>query len=152
MAASFTETKRMGGLGDWSECTRVSNRKDEAVMGEDRSDGYIKVCDYLMSPNILMVTNAMVLITMRGREGRPGGEGEAREERAEEKHRERERKESDAKSKVDLGCLSSEFTLIPSQLREMWWKATAAALNLYRGDNLSSETSITFLFYNRNLQ
>lgn len=157
MAASFTETKRMVGLGDWgevgmrSECTRVSNRKDEAVVGEDRSDGYIKVCDYLMSPNILMVINAMVHITVRGREGRPGGEGEAREGRAEEKHRERERKESDAKSKVDLGCLSSEFTLIPSQLREMWWKATAAALNLYRGDNLSSETSITFLFYNRNL-
>lgn len=108
MAASFTETKRMVGLGDWgevgmrSECTRVSNRKDEAMMGEHRSDGYIKVCDYLMSPNILMVINAMVLIIVKGREGRPGGEGEAREERAEEKHQERERKESNAKSKWTL--------------------------------------------------
>lgn len=94
----------------------------------------------------------MVHITVRGRQGRPGGEGEAREERAEEKHQERERKESDAKSKVDLGCLSSEFTLIPSQLWKMWWKATAAALNQYPGDNLSSEKSITFLFFNRSLQ
>lgn len=60
MVASFTATKSMDGLGDWgevgmrSECTTVSNRKDEAMMGEDRSEGYIKGCDYLMSPDILM--------------------------------------------------------------------------------------------------
>lgn len=72
----------MVGLGDWwevgmgSECITVSNRKDEAITGEDRNDGYIKACDYLMSPNILMVINVTVHKTVRGREGRPEGEGE----------------------------------------------------------------------------
>lgn len=67
----------------------VSNRKDEAITGEGRSDGCIKVCDYFMSPNILMAINVRVHITVRGREGRPGGEGETGEGRAEERHEER---------------------------------------------------------------
>lgn len=31
----------------------VSSEKDEAIMGEDGSDGYIRVCNYLMPRNIL---------------------------------------------------------------------------------------------------
>lgn len=116
---SLTETKRVVDLRDWcevgmgSECIMVSNRKDEAIMREDKSDGYIKVCDYLMSPNILMAINVRVHITVRGREGRPGGEGEARERKQKKDTKKEKRKERDTETKWALdACPQNSHTYL----------------------------------------